>query len=326
MSMAANKLFTDTLREKFSGYMTANVMEEALEDIAITLTEYEIERVAMDDPNKDFMLDAYLKAIVVEGKSPKTIGVYTLTLNHMLKSVGVSSRNISAYHVRKFLADEKARGLADSTIKSQYSVLNSYFAWLHRDGLIHVNPMGNIKPPKVPKRVMETYSEIDIEKLKHGCKTLRDKAIVYLLKSSGCRISEIVQLNRDDIDFNNREFMVIGKGNKERQAYMDQVTAVVLKEYLATRTDDLPALFVGRRHERLHADGIRYMLRELGLKLGVEHVHPHKFRRTEATELSKRGMAIQQIQKFLGHERIDTTMRYVNVDQEDVKSSYRKLA
>ena len=326
MSMASNKLFVDTLRNKFSDLMTASVMEQALDTVACVLTEYEIERIMMDDPNKDFMLDAYLDALQVEAKSEKTIRLYRDILEKMLREVGVSSSNVSAYHIRKFLSDEKARGLADSTIRQRYSTLSSYFGWLHRDGLIRVNPMSNICPPKVAKKVMETYSDIDMEKLKSGCKCLRDKCIVYLLKSSGCRISEITGLNRDDVDLVNRQFVVLGKGNKQRTAFMDVVTASLLKKYLESRTDDIPALFVGLRKERLHPDGVRYMLKQLGKAVGVEHVHPHKFRRTEATELSKRGMPIQQVQRFLGHERIDTTMRYVNIDQEDVRSNYRKLA
>ena len=326
MSMAANKLFLDSLRTGLSDLMTAAALETAMDRAARILTEYDIERTVIDDPGKDYMLDAYLDAMKVEGKSVLTLKRYSYELHRMLKAMGVSSCNVSAYHVRKYLADEKARGICDNSIRSIYQVLNSYFGWLHRDGLIRIDPMVNISTPKVPKKVMEVYSELDLEKLKEGCTNIRDKAIVLFLKSSGCRISEITNLNRDDIDFQRGEFIVLGKGNKQRTCYMDMITASVLKEYLNSRTDAEPCLFLGCRNERRMPDGIRYMLRNLGAQCGVAHVHPHKFRRTEATALSRRGMPIEQVQRFLGHEKIDTTMKYVNIDNADVKNNYRRYA
>lgn len=300
-------------------------MEKILDIIENTLTGYSLERVIMDDANADFLLDAYIDAIGVEGKSERTLARYKYEIRRMLKAVGVSSVNVTAYHVRKYLSDSKTRGVADSTIKSVYQVLNAYFGWLHRDGLIKINPMNNISTPKEQKKIKEIYSDLDMESLKDGSKTIRDKAIICLLKSSGCRVGEIVRLNRNDIDYANRQFTVLGKGNKQRTAYMDMVTAKVLKQYIDSRKDDLPALFIGKRKERLKEDGIRCMLRTLGKELGIKHVHPHKFRRTEATELARRGMPIEQIRQFLGHEKIDTTLRYVNIDQDDVRHNYRRF-
>lgn len=325
MSMAANKHLIESLREEFSTLLTASDMEKIVDIIEKTLTEYSLERIVVDDANADYMVDAYIDAIGVEGKSKSTLCRYQYEIKRMLKAVGVSSANITAYHVRKYLSDSKVRGVADSTIKSVYQVLNAYFGWLHRDGLIKINPMNNISTPKEQKKIKETYSDLDIESLKEGCHTLRDKAIICLLKSSGCRIGEIVRLNRDDIDYNNREFVVLGKGNKQRTVYIDMITAKVLKQYIDSRKDDIPALFIGCRKERLEADGIRSMLRVLGKELGIKKVHPHKFRRTEATELARRGMPIEQIRQFLGHEKIDTTLRYVVTDQDDVRHNYRRL-
>lgn len=325
MSMAANKHLVDSLRDKFSTIFTAADMDKILDIIENTLTGYSLERVIIDDANADFLLDAYIDAIGVEGKSERTLARYKYEIRRMLKAVGVSSVNVTAYHVRKYLSDSKTRGVADSTIKSVYQVLNAYFGWLHRDGLIKINPMNNISTPKEQKKIKEIYSDLDMESLKDGSKTIRDKAIICLLKSSGCRVGEIVRLNRNDIDYANRQFTVLGKGNKQRTAYMDMVTAKVLKQYIDSRKDDLPALFIGKRKERLHEDGIRCMLRTLGKELGIKHVHPHKFRRTEATELARRGMPIEQIRQFLGHEKIDTTLRYVNIDQDDVRHNYRRF-
>ena len=198
-----------------------------------------------------------------------------------------------------------------------------------RDGLIQRDPMANIGHVKVPKRVKEVFSEVDIERLKSGCKTIRDRAIVLFLKSTGCRISEMTALNRDSIVQNGQgvlECKVLGKGNKERIVYLNAVAWMVLQQYLETRTDDNPALFVGLRGERLQPDGVRFMLRELGKRTGVKHVHPHKFRRTEITELVNRGMPIEQVATLMGHEKLDTTMGYIVTNQFNVRNSYQKYA
>lgn len=213
----------------------------------------------------------------------------------------------------------------ESTISHARQVFSSCFGWLHREGLIDKNPVGNLSAIKVPKKKKEVYSDVDMEKLKAGCAKLRDKAIIYLLESSMCRISELIALNRDSIDFENRQFIVHGKGDKDRVAFLDKVTAYIIKEYLKTRNDDCEALFVNRYKERISDDGVRWMLKELAKAMDVNHVHPHKFRRTSATNNAKKGMPVQHIQYLLGHENIDTTMEYVQVFGEEAKIKYMQL-
>jgi site-specific recombinase XerD len=186
--------------------------------------------------------------------------------------------------------------------------------------------MGNIGNIKVQKKKKEVFTEIEIEKLKQNCGTIRNKAIICFLKSTGCRVSEMTNMNIQDIDLVNLECTVLGKGNKQRTVYIDPVTGMFIKKYLNTRTDDNPALFVGLRKERLSPNGVRVMLKTTGKKAGVAHVHPHKFRRTELTELVNRGMPIEQVKTLAGHEKIDTTMGYVNVDAQNVKHNYRKFS
>ena len=243
-----------------------------------------------------------------------------------METVRVNTRSITVYHLRQYLAQEKARGIADSTLEGTRQVFSSYFNWLQREGLIQTNPTANLGAIKCAKKIKLTYSEIDIERLKFNCKRLRDRAIVCFLKSTGCRISEMTQLNRDDIDLAALEVTVLGKGNKERTVYLDQVTGMLIDEYLKSRTDDHPALFIGKGTERLKPGGVRYMLRHLAERASVNHVHPHKFRRTLATNLIRHGMPIQEVAAILGHDKLDTTMRYVVLDKSDVKNSYRKYA
>ena len=205
-------------------------------------------------------------------------------------------------------------------------MLSAYFGWLWREGLIERNPMGNLGTIKVPKVQKKCFSDTDIEKLVRESKTQRDAAIIRFLSSTGCRISEMTSLDRDSIDFEKLECVVHGKGDKERIVFLSPVAGMVLQEYLKTRTDDEPALFIGCRKERITPGGVRTMLKTLAEIAGVQHVHPHKFRRTRATELCRHGMAIQTVAKILGHEKIDTTMRYVNIEREDLKSDLRRYA
>lgn len=243
-----------------------------------------------------------------------------------MDAVRTPTRKITVYHLRRYLADEKARGISDRTLESTRQVFSAYFNWLQRERLIDQNPVGNLGVIKYQKKEKDVYSEVDIERMKFGCKSLRDRAIVTFLQATGCRISEMVGLNRDDVDLQSLECKVLGKGNKERTVFLDQVAAATLQAYLATRTDELPALFVGKGTERLHPSGVRKMLCDLGASAHVSHVHPHKFRRTTATNLIRHGMPIQEVAAILGHDKLDTTMQYVVLDKSDIKSSYRKYA
>ena len=326
VSIIANNMILDAFRGKLVDTVTVSTMDSLMNALSEILSGYEITPNMVTETGTDFMLDAFIDALSVEGRSEKTLERYRYVIGRFLKTIGVPTVNISQYHIRKYLSDEKARGISDGTIKGYCWVFSAYFGWLHRDGIIQKNPMGNIGSIKIQKKVKEVFSEVDMEKLKTSCDNIRDKAIICFLKATGCRISEVTALNRDDIDFINLECVVLGKGNKQRTVYIDAVTGMILQKYFKERQDTNPALFVGKGAVRLHPGGVRAMLNRIGEKAGVAHVHPHKFRRTEITELVNRGMAIEQVKTIAGHEKIDTTMGYVKIDQENVKSSYKKFA
>lgn len=262
----------------------------------------------------------------IQGRSEKTVKHYRYILVKMMQAVNTPTRNITVFHLRKFISDEKKRGISDRTLEGLRQVLSAYFGWLWREKLIACNPTANLGAIKYQKKVKLIYSDVDIEKLKDSCKNPRDKAIVSFLLTTGCRISEVTQLDRADITLSLMECTVLGKGNKERLVYFDQVTAMLLEEYLATRKDNSPALFVGRGGKRWTPGGVRSMLSKLAKECNVEHVHPHKFRRTLATNLIRRGMPIQEVAAILGHDKLDTTMQYVVLDKTEMAYSYRKYA
>ena len=326
MSIEAKATLLKAMEHQLSTEITAADMSKVLTVLADQLAGYELTQTDPGNLGADDLLDAYTAAMQIQGRSPKTIERYRYIILRMMEMVKITTRSITVYHLRAYLAQEKARGICDSTLEGTRQVFSAYFNWLQREGLIQTNPTANLGAIKCAKKIKVTYSDIDIERLKFNCKSIRDRAIVCFLRSTGCRISEMTQLNRDDIDLAALEVTVLGKGNKERTVYLDQVTGMLIGEYLKSRTDDHPALFIGKGTERLKPGGVRYMLRHLAEDASVNHVHPHKFRRTLATNLIRHGMPIQEVAAILGHDKLDTTMRYVVLDKSDVKNSYRKYA
>ena len=326
MSIEAKATLLKAVEQTLSTEITSADMSKVLTALADQLAGYQLIQTDPGDMGADDLLDAYTAAMQIQGRSPKTIERYRYIILRMMETVRVNTGSITVYHLRQYLAQEKARGISDSTLEGNRQVFSAYFNWLQREGLIQNNPTANLGAIKCAKKIKLTYSDIDIERLKFKCKSVRDRAIVCFLKSTGCRISEMTQLNRNDIDLAALEVTVLGKGNKERTVYLDQVTGMLIKEYLDQRTDDHPALFIGKGTDRLQPGGVRYMLCHLAENASVNHVHPHKFRRTLATNLIRHGMPIQEVAAILGHDKLDTTMQYVVLDKSDVKNSYRKYA
>ena len=325
MAIEAKAVLLKGLEQQLSTQITAADMTRVLSAVSDQLAAFDVAQVDMGETQDD-LLDAYVDAMRIQGRSEKTIARYTYLIGRMMNSVKVNTRSITVYHLRQYLASEKARGITDRTLESNRQVYNAYFNWLFRERLIDTNPVANLGAIKCVKKIKTVYSEVDIERLKFCCRNTRDRAIISFLLSTGCRVGEVVRLNREDVDLANMECRVMGKGNKERTVFLDAVTAMLLRDYLAQRTDDFPALFVGRGSSRLSANGIRKMLAVVSAAAGVEHVHPHKFRRTLATSLIRHGMPIQEVAAILGHDKLDTTMQYVVLDKTDVKNAYRRYA
>lgn len=326
MSIEAKATLLQQLQERLSTKIVAADMPVVLAAIADQLAYYDVAYTEGTEQQADDLLDAYVSAMQIQGRSEKTIERYKYIIQRMMAKVRTSTRTITVFHLRQYLAQEKARGISESTLEGIRQIFSAYFNWLQCEGLITTNPTANLGAIKCPQKIKVTYSDIEIEKLKYCCSSARDRAIIAFLMSTGCRISEMTQLNRDDIDFANLECKVLGKGNKERTVYLDSVTGMLLLAYLRSRTDEYKALFIGKGSDRISPHGVRNMLNRLAKSAGVDHVHPHKFRRTLATNLIHRGMPVQEVASILGHDKLDTTMQYVVLDKTDLKNSYRKYA
>ena len=271
--------------------------------------------------------EEFLSAKQVEGCSERSVSYYSSTLDNLIKSLVKPFNQIETEDLRVYLSEyQKKNNASKQTIDNIRRILSSFFTWLEDEDYILKSPVRRIHKIKTTKQVKETYSDEALERLRDNCKTIRDLAIIDILSSTGMRVGELVKLNRVDVDFNNRECVVLGKGSKERVVYFDARTKLHLQNYLNSRTDDNEALFVSllEPHNRLEIAGVEIMLRKLGRSLEINKVHPHKFRRTLATRAIDKGMPIEQVQKLLGHQKIDTTMEYAIVDQQNVKNSHKK--
>ena len=271
--------------------------------------------------------EEFLSAKQVEGCSERSVNYYSSTLDNLIKSLVKPFNQIETEDLRVYLSEyQKKNDASKQTIDNIRRILSSFFTWLEDEDYILKSPVRRIHKIKTMKQVKETYSDEALERLRDNCNTIRDLALIDMLASTGMRVGELVKLNRVDVDFVNRECVVLGKGSKERVVYFDARTKLHLQNYLNSRTDENEALFVSllEPHNRLEIAGVEIMLRKLGKSLDINKVHPHKFRRTLATRAIDKGMPIEQVQKLLGHQKIDTTMEYAIVDQQNVKNSHKK--
>ena len=296
-------------------------MEYCLHGLEITETDQPREQ---EQPNA---VAAFIAAKRIEGCSEKTLTYYRKTIEAMTAGIGKTPQQITTDDIRQYLtAYQVQRKSSKVTIDNIRRILATFYSWLEDEDYIVKSPVRRIHKVKTAKTIKDTYTDEALELMRDNCGTLRDLAIIDLLASSGMRVGEMVALNRDDINFNERECVVFGKGSKQRLVYFDARTKIHLQNYLDSRTDSDPALFVTLRapFQRLQIGGVEVRLRELGKRLLIPKVHPHKFRRTLATSAIDKGMPIEQVQQLLGHQKIDTTMHYAMVKQQNVKLAHRK--
>ena len=302
-----------------------DVLNKALIDRTVVQTEPQSEK-SREEENSE-LINLFIAAKRIEGCSEKSLKYYKTTIETMFVAVGKGIKQIVTDDLRMYLTSYQSNKKSSKvTIDNIRRILSSFFAWLEDEDYIVKSPVRRIHKVKTTSSIKETYSDESLELMRDNCITIRDLAIIDMLASTGMRVGEMVLLNRADVDFAERECIVLGKGDKERPVYFDARTKIHLKAYLDSRTDDNPALFVSLKSpfNRLKIGGIEVRIRELGKKLGVIKSHPHKFRRTLATTAIDKGMPIEQLQRLLGHKRIDTTLMYAMVKQSNVKMAHRK--
>ena len=318
------------IAENLKSILVVTELEKVTPVILETLSYYEVSRVAQREDSVKTSADIlkmFLDAKCVEGRTGKTLERYEYILNHFFEHENVSACEVTSYHIRDYFMKEKTRGISDATIGGYRYVLSSFYGWLFNEGLIGKNPCRNVGTIKQEKKVRKAFSQVEIQKMLDACKTKRDKAIIMFLLTTGCRVSEVCALNVADVDLRTKECIVYGKGRKERTVYFDDVTAWMLSDYLESYNPWKSApLFGGKGATRLMCNGLRSMLKRIETASGVENIHPHRFRRTFATNMINKGMPIQEVAALMGHDKIDTTMTYIYQTKEKVKSSYERYS
>lgn len=318
-----NAVITE-IKQRMAPYLNDFQIDQLSEVLEICLQEYLSEADPVKQPD---IIQTFLAAKRVEGCSNKTLTYYDSTIRNVLKSTGKSVQDITTDDLRIYLDSYQTNnGVSKVTIDNIRRILSTFFAWLEDENFIIKSPVRRIHKVKTCKTVKETYSDEFLEIMRDNAESIRDLAMIDLLASTGIRVGELVLINRVDVDFVNRECIVLGKGNKQRKVYFDARTKIHLQRYLSERTDDNPALFVTlhKPYSRLQIKGVEMRLQRLGRKLGLIRVHPHKFRRTLATMAIDKGMPIEQVQQLLGHESVDTTLQYAMVNQNNVKLSHHR--
>lgn len=322
------KIISEIIRE-----MISSLNNEQLSKLKTTLEIYlynvsiEAKQEADTEKKEVDYLEVFLSAKRIEGCSEKTLIYYKNTIQQMLDSIGKSVCTIVTEDLRTYLAEyQKEKQSSKVTIDNIRRIFSSFFSWLEDEDYIIKSPVRRIHRIKAASTIKETYTDEQLESMRDNCDNPRDLALIDILASTGMRVGELVLLNGDDISFDERECIVFGKGDKERMVYFDARTKIHLQNYLDSRTDNNEALFVSLKapYNRMKIGGIELRLREMGKRLNIEKVHPHKFRRTLATVAIDKGMPIEQLQKLLGHQRIDTTLQYAMVKQSNVKIAHRK--
>lgn len=320
-------LITDVVQAMLP-FLNNSQTERLQEVLQHTLFDYEVTKIENEkEISEQNLVESFLSAKRIEGCSEKTLKYYDSTIQAMLNSIGKGIKYIVTDDIRCYLTEYQTEKKSSKvTIDNIRRILSSFFSWLEDEDYILKSPVRRIHKVKTGTNIKETYSDEALELMRDNCTEFRDLAMLDMLASTGMRVGEMVLLNRNDIDFNERECVVFGKGDKERIVYFDARTKIHLQNYLDSRTDDNPALFVSLQspHNRMNIGGIEVRLRQLGKRLGLNKVHPHKFRRTLATMAIDKGMPIEQLQQLLGHRRIDTTLQYAMVKQSNVKIAHRK--
>ena len=321
-----------TVLDGMRAVLTENQLDMLTDVTRKALSECEITPKATEEEQRNKenveLLGTFISSKKVEGCSDKTIHYYKSSIEKLIATVKKNVCDIATNDIRCYLAEQQEqRGLSKVTIDNLRRIYSSFFSWLEDEDYITKSPVRRIHKVRTDALVKEVLTDENIEVLRDSCQELRDIAMIDLLLSTGMRVGELVKINREDIDFQERQCIVFGKGNKEREVYFNARTKIHLKKYLEQRTDTNPALFVSLHepHTRLTISGVEVRLRQLGKRVNLNKVHPHKFRRTLATMAIDKGMPIEQVQKMLGHVKIDTTLHYAMVNQTNVKIAHRKF-
>lgn len=319
------------ITEKIISEMEGRSMNDLQGILLETLSDYDISYKKNDIMivEKGWMQEIrlFLDRKKLEGRSDGTIKQYELHLSKMLKYINKPVIDITEYDLFSYLMMYKnSRNVSNVYLDIIRRTFSSFFGWLCRKGYIQKNPAEGLDAIKSEKKIKKPLSDTELEMLRRSCETKRDIALLEFLYSTGVRVSELTVLEKKDINFSKMDVVVYGKGAKEREVYLTPTACMYLDEYISSRKDNEEALFVSIRYpnKRMSKAGVEARLKEIGRRAGVDNVHPHRFRRTMATNILSKGMPIEEVRQILGHSKLDTTMIYCEIKKESIKHHHKK--
>lgn len=328
MPLLDKKALVSDLESRMDEYVPGKTSRAVLRDLLEILDGYDVitsTQTSGGADNSVELIELYLNAKAVEGLSPKTIAGYRGDLLRLYKDIGVPIRKMTVDHIRAYIASELERGVAKSTVRNREQRYSPFFKWLTNEELIDRNPMSNIATIKANPEPRFPFTGEEVQLLKEAAKNDKERAIIYFLLATGCRKEEMCSIDRDDVDYKNLKIQVCGKGDKQREVYFNDVTAMMLQRYLSSRKDTHPALFATKFRTRYSGSGITTMMIDLSERTGI-HVYAHRFRHTFAQMCLDRGMSIEEVSLLLGHTKLDTTKNYAKANQKNTENSYRRFA
>lgn len=322
--------FIRSVEESLIGRLSESQIQIVSDEITKALNGYEIiedKKEIMEYNNiNESIIKRYCACLMIEGKSEKTIYQYGRTIRRFYQNVQKNFTEIGVYDIRLFLAFEKERGISNRSLENTRANISAFFQWMTREELIPKNPCANVSVIKYTEKVKMPFSSVEIDALRMACRTDKERALIEFLLASGVRVEELTHIKITDIDFNNLSVHVThGKGDKERTVFINELAKTHICKYILSKNAPGDYLFHNKNKTRLKITGVRYLLREVGKRAGVDNVHPHRFRRTFASGLAARGMNVQDIQRLLGHSDINTTMKYVSIDESMIQNSYKRF-
>ena len=322
--------FRTELVDAISRMMTKEQIECLDNVLTVLLKRYSVKplenEIVVYDGNNKKLLNCFLVSMRLEGKAESSLEQYSRSIEAMMDEIGKPLIDITTNDIRYHLSIYQSTGVSKVTVDNKRRYLSTFFSWLTEEEYIYKNPMLRIKKVKQDKVIKKPFSDNDLERIREVVKRKRDKALIEFLLSTGCRVSEVVHLEIENIDMVKGECVVLGKGNKERKVYISERCMYHLSEYLYSRNDNDSALFLNNHGNRLSKESMELLLKRIGEKAAVENVHPHRFRRTFATNALNRGMPLQHVQRLMGHKSLDTTMIYCTLDDDRIKLEHRKIA
>lgn len=321
--------FVSNFLIRINGKIADNELEIIKKELVIFIDNYTISPKSTELAPYVGLSKAYQIYMVtkkIEGRSDGTLRLYRLYLEHMFNTIGKQVEDISANDIRLYLYQLRETGnISDRTLNNRRVIINTFFDWCCKEGYIKNNPCTNINAIKYEIKLREPFTELEMEVIRNSCKSLKEKALIEFLFSTGCRVSELCGVRLDDVNYVTKEVKLFGKGKKHRISYINAKAEIALKEYLASRNDPTEYLFVSDKHphDKLTTAAIEKILRNLGKRTGMK-IYPHRFRHTFATVALNRGMPLAEVQCVLGHSSIDTTLIYAKISQDSVAKNHKK--